>query len=501
MPNDARTVPLRTGDDIIAPVSTIGQRQASEDAPQGEQKSSSNFGPCMGNFSIQYNFTAASIAVSVLGSDDYLGHAYSKSPAWAKTVTLPIVFVGAMIGMFGMGRLGDLMGRQKAMLVTLSFAIVGAIVPACAVGPPDAVYAVVVAGRLILGIGVGGIYPLSAVSSAEGQKDSAKRAYTVAWAFFWQSVGCIVPYLVGLILFSVIKPEPPQEWVPSFEFRFLFALGTIPACITLWCSWRKAQSGEEEFKPSESGESIFSQLARQETAVKLTLVGTAGSWFLWDIVYYGTAIFIPVILQDIFGEQTLFTSSWQSVIVSGMCIPGSIAAILLIKQIGCKKLNVIGFILLAVNFALMAILWEFVEPVVLFILFCVLNFLLGFGPNLGTYVLPAICFPSEIRSTCHGISATAGKVGAMAGAFMFSAIAPPAQKGEKACSECIVTVLWIQTGASLVGAYLSYQFLKNDWDYLNEDDKHATESFILGVDEAEKKSSMRISQSLSSQAA
>merc|ERR1719375_2875204 len=91
---------------------------------QSRRASSSNFGPSMGNFSIQYNFTSASIAVNVLGSDDYLGHAYSKSPAWAKTVTLPIVFVGAMIGMFGMGRLGDLMGRQRAMLVTLSFAIV-----------------------------------------------------------------------------------------------------------------------------------------------------------------------------------------------------------------------------------------------------------------------------------------------------------------------------------------------------------------------------------------
>jgi len=121
-----------------------------------------------------------------------------------------------------------------------------------------------------------------------------------------------------------------------------------------------------------------------------------------------------------------------------------------------------------------ALLWEDGSSAqVLFGVFCVLNFLLSFGPNLGTYVLPAICFPMDVRSTCHGISATGGKLGAMTGAFLF----PFVSKGPLGVSG----VLWMQTGACIVGALLSHSFLKNDWEYLDGDDKLATESFIHGA--------------------
>ena len=45
-----------------------------------------------------------------------------------------------------------------------------------------------------------------------------------------------------------------------------------------------------------------------------------------------------------------------------------------------------------------------------FITFCLITFALNFGPNVGTYVLPATCFPAAIRSTFHGLSAASGKV-------------------------------------------------------------------------------------------
>jgi len=109
---------------------------------------------------------------------------------------------------------------------------------------------------------------------------------------------------------------------------------------------------------------------------------------------------------------------------------------------------------------------------VIFGIFCILNFFFQCGPSLGTYVLPAICFPSEVRSTCHGISATGGKLGAMAGALAF----PVIRRGPLG----IVGVLWLEAGACIIGAVLSYQFLRNDWEYLNEDDKTATMTFVHG---------------------
>ena len=41
------------------------------------------------------------------------------------------------------------------------------------------------------------------------------------------------------------------------------------------------------------------------------------------------------------------------------------------------------------------------------------------GPNATTFVVPAEIFPARLRSTCHGISAAAGKAGAIVGAFGF----------------------------------------------------------------------------------
>merc|ERR1719263_412294 len=44
----------------------------------------------------------------------------------------------------------------------------------------------------------------------------------------------------------------------------------------------------------------------------------------------------------------------------------------------------------------------------------------NFGPNTITFVLPVEIYPTLVRATCHGISAAAGKVGAVIGVVAFS---------------------------------------------------------------------------------
>ncbi|KAG6475285.1 hypothetical protein ZIOFF_064503 [Zingiber officinale] len=46
-------------------------------------------------------------------------------------------------------------------------------------------------------------------------------------------------------------------------------------------------------------------------------------------------------------------------------------------------------------------------------------FFANFGPNSTTFIVPAEVFPARLRSTCHGISAATGKMGAIVGAFGF----------------------------------------------------------------------------------
>mmetsp|Transcript_9001 Transcript_9001/g.21544 ORF Transcript_9001/g.21544 Transcript_9001/m.21544 type:complete len:156 (+) Transcript_9001:3-470(+) len=132
---------------------------------------------------------------------------------------------------------------------------------------------------------------------------------------------------------------------------------------------------------------------------------------------------------------------------------------MLVDRIGCKRLNAYGFLALAVAFASLAVVWVAAPTahVLQFIFFCVLTFLLNWGPNVGTYVLPAVCFPAVVRSTCHGLSSAGGKVGALAGALIFEPVSesPLGVPG----------VLWIQTAICVLGAIVSWVFLKHDWEY------------------------------------
>ena len=58
-----------------------------------------------------------------------------------------------------------------------------------------------------------------------------------------------------------------------------------------------------------------------------------------------------------------------------------------------------------------------VVPFVL--LYGISYFFTEFGPNTTTFIYPAEIFPVEVRTTGHGISAAAGKMGAFAGAYLF----------------------------------------------------------------------------------
>lgn len=465
-------------------------------APQQRRKGKGNFIPAMANFNIQYNFTSASIAQQVMTSSLYLGSPLYAQPAWSNHVILSAVFVGAALGMVSMGRLGDVLGRHRAMRVTLGLATVGAIIPACAGGSPDLVYGLLCLGRLIIGIGIGGIYPLSAVGSAENCENAEAKGKHVSWAFFWQTPGVLAPYFLAMVLFKFIDPQPPMEIVPQLEFRILFGLGVIPGLIVFFAScgqeesaeFRKAQSRRQQVNSQRGGplsgataHGAISALREAGPMVRRTLLGTAGSWFCYDVAFYGISIFTPSIVESIcltgakVGDkcnQTLFQTAWESVIITSFGIPGALCAIALVERLGSKRLNVIGFFLIALNCIAFAGVYQYApeSTLLLFILFCSLTFFLNFGPNIGTYVLPAVCFPVSIRSTCHGISAMGGKIGAATGTLAFTAIG----------SGALPVVFLVNASICVLGAMISQLFLKHDWDYLSQDEKVATESFLHG---------------------
>jgi MFS transporter, PHS family, inorganic phosphate transporter len=101
-------------------------------------------------------------------------------------------------------------------------------------------------------------------------------------------------------------------------------------------------------------------------------------------------------------------------------VPGYIMAILLLDKTGRKSIQVIGFAMMGLMFLLIGIIPAVTTTAIAFILlYGVSYFFTEFGPNTTTFIYPAELFPVEVRTTGHGISAGAGKLGAFAGAFLF----------------------------------------------------------------------------------
>lgn len=413
------------------------------------------FVPGCSNFSIQYNYACASIATAVMLSQrDVAGDDVVPDfpePQWAKDLMLGVVFVGSVFGMLTMGYLGDLLGTPRAFVITNGLSVAGALVSALlSWGGPEHVWGVVMAGRFVLGVGVGGNYPLSAARAAASSSTRAEGVASAARAFFWQGPGSCAPYVLALLLLRL----PRTAGVTSLQFRILLGAGALPALVVLVASLREsaAPGGQAPASRHERGKL---REALRNTRYRKALVGTAGTWFLFDVAFYGTVIFSPSILAHVFGaRQSLTSLAGHAVLMSAVGILGTLGGIVALAYLGAKGLNTIGLACAALLFLCFALVFT-LQPErhnVLFVLLCLLFFVLYSGPNVATYVLPVVSFPQDVRSTFAGISAAAAKVGAIVGALVFPVV-------DEVYG--VPTVMFMQALICFAGACLSHFCLED----------------------------------------
>lgn len=92
----------------------------------------------------------------------------------------------------------------------------------------------------------------------------------------------------------------------------------------------------------------------------------------------------------------------------------------MMDRMGRKSIQVIGFLMMALTFAAMALIPGIEKLILPFLLiYGISYFFTEFGPNATTFVYPAELFPVRARTTGHGIASAAGKLGAFVGVFLF----------------------------------------------------------------------------------
>ena len=341
--------------------------------------------------------------------------------------------IAAFVGAFVFGRLADVLGRKKIYGLEAAIMAVGSVASAFS---PNIIW--LIASRFVMGLGIGGDYPVSAVIMSEyaNRKDRGKL---VGMVFSMQAVGLILGPIVALTLVaSGINHD--------IAWRLMLGLGAIPALAVIYFRRRMPESpryvsqvlGREKEAASSlqtyseghvmvqetedvSGKRLSAWSFLTDWRLLKTLIGTAGTWFVFDYAYYGNSISTPMIMKMIAPHATLVANlSWSLIIFAIAAVPGYILAFMNIDKIGHRKLQLIGFAIMGLAFLSMGVIPGITTMVAPFLLiYGISYFFAEFGPNTTTFILSAELYPVSLRTTGHGLSAGIAKFGAFIGVFVF----------------------------------------------------------------------------------
>src|ERR1700742_2077041 len=245
----------------------------------------------MGFFTDAYDLFVIGIVSTLLKSEWHLD---TRQLALLNAVMLGAAFLGALV----FGRVADKIGRTRVYWMSAALMVIAAIGSALA---PS--LAVLIAFRFLLGFGVGGDYPVSAVLMSE-YADQRNRGRMVGLVFSAQAVGLVVGPLIALALLG-------GGAGPAVTWRVLLGLGAIPATAAVWLRRNLPEPERYQAQARRDGAKIRQAVASREQVpgqavglrafvasrrLLVLLAGTAGRWFLLDYAYYGNTISAPQVI-------------------------------------------------------------------------------------------------------------------------------------------------------------------------------------------------------------
>jgi PHS family inorganic phosphate transporter-like MFS transporter len=336
--------------------------------------------------------------------------------------------LAAALGALLFGRIADMIGRKRIYGVEVLVLAAGAI--ACAFSPN---IWWLIGFRFILGVGIGGDYPVSATIMSE-YAGKANRGMLVSLVFAMQAAGLIVgPLLAAGLLSTNISHD--------IIWRILVAAGAIPA-LAVYGARRHlketprflAANGHEEdesgnlkkaahFDKKTHSVSFWDGFHRMvdNKMILSRLIGASVAWFLMDFAYYGNTVSSPLVLSALGGDHTILQKTLTQLgIFAVFAAPGYAVSALTMDKLGRKTIQALGFCMMAVTFGLLALIPNVEKLTYPFLLIYGFSyFFTEFGPNATTFVYPSEIFPVKVRTTGHGIAAAMGKIGGFIGVFTF----------------------------------------------------------------------------------
>ncbi|KAK9087336.1 hypothetical protein Syun_029730 [Stephania yunnanensis] len=431
----------------------------------------------MGFFTDAYDLFCISLVTKLLGRIYYHVDDHPKPGSLPPNVAAAVngvALCGTLAGQLFFGWLGDKLGRKRVYGMTLMLMVVCSIASGLSFGKePKAIIVTLCFFRFWLGFGIGGDYPLSATIMSEYANKKTRGAF-IAAVFAMQGFGILAGGIVAIVVSASFKAafksrpysmDPIGSTVPQADYvwRMILMVGALPAAMTYY--WRMKMPETARYtalvaKNAKQAAADMSKVlqveieAEQEKIERLAqdkkgsfglfsreflmrhglhLLGTTTTWFLLDIAFYSQNLF----QKDIFSaigwippaqtmnalEEVYRIARAQTLIALCSTVPGYWFTVALIDYMGRFAIQLMGFAFMTIFMFALAIPydhWTKKENRIGFVVMYAFTFFFAnFGPNSTTFVVPAEIFPARLRSTCHGISAAAGKAGAIIGAFGF----------------------------------------------------------------------------------
>lgn len=401
-------------------------------------------------------------------------------------------FAGIMAGMMIFGFACDIIGRKKSGTFTSILMLVGVSGMALFDSDNSTTLFVVFASFFgIFGLGVGGEYPLTASGASQYHAkntqvallddeeqhrrrvlleaaQTARRGETIALVFAMQGIGAVVGSLLLLILIrSANQSKIDCDSVTSNStgnnadalagiWRGFYLIGLLSVAMLLLYRWLILEESTDHLIVQQRKNARKERLGEASTSTYTwkilrfylpRLIGTGGNWTLQNFSFYGLRLFSGPIFRSINPEGDLIVQNGWLLFNNLCALVGYYCAarVIDIPWIGRKRLQMVSFGICAFLFMVTGAIFDTAEPQTIMFLVFASSFFGNFGANVTTYIMAAETYPTELRATCHGISAFMGKLGALFATILFDKME-------------IAGIFWTCGGSSALGFFLTFVF-------------------------------------------
>ncbi len=215
--------------------------------------------------------------------------------------TFAVGFVVRPFGALFFGRIGDIVGRKYAFLVTLlimggATALIGVLPTYATIGIAAPIILLVI--RILQGLALGGEYGGAAVYVAEHVPDG-KRGFYTSFIQITATLGLFLSLAVILIVQNTMAPETFREW--GWRVPFLISIGLV--AVSLYIRLRMKESpifthikstGMQSAQPLKEA---FTEPANLKRVLVSLFGATAGQGVVWYTGQFYALFYLQTILN------------------------------------------------------------------------------------------------------------------------------------------------------------------------------------------------------------